>query len=400
MLVDASKCSFLFALTNSNWRAMETLMSNSIDAFFAACRAGDIGALRDLLATHPELTRERDAAGNTGLHLAVAHVDCVRLLLEHGADPNARESGDNATPLHFAAANGHLDSLRALLDAGGDVQGSGDLHHGGVIGWAIGDGRNVHADVVSLLIEHGARLSVFSAIAMNDLDAARAIVERDPAALSSRRSRFEQGQTPLHFALASPDGNSPKVSQYDMADLLISLGADVDAKDDKGRTAIEIAILHGDLEAVRRLKAAGATEPSVSANLDPSSLRDSMHKQITPMLCVSDVDATVAWYTSLGFEIRERYPESGGIGWAALSFGHAALMVQSVVARKGNQVALWFHTNAVEELYEVLKNRQIEAVRAGRTAIEFLENLYEPFYGGRQFSVRDASGIELVFYSE
>ena len=52
----------------------------------------------------------------------------MRLLLEHGADPNAREAGDNTYPLHWAAAHGDLDTVRALLDAGGDVHGAGDVH--------------------------------------------------------------------------------------------------------------------------------------------------------------------------------------------------------------------------------------------------------------------------------
>jgi ankyrin repeat protein len=52
-----------------------------------------------------------------------------------GADLNARDTGDNAYPLHFAAANGHLDVVRALLDAGGDVHGVGDVHEADVIGW-------------------------------------------------------------------------------------------------------------------------------------------------------------------------------------------------------------------------------------------------------------------------
>ena len=37
-------------------------------------------------------------------------------------------------------------------------------------------------------------------------------------------------------------------------------------------------------------------------------------------LCVTDVDATVAWYRALGFSLDERYPASGPIGWAALIF--------------------------------------------------------------------------------
>ena len=85
--------------------------------FMRACAAGDLSTLRDFLQKDPALARDR-VAGTTGLHVAVHHPDAVRLLIEHGADPNARDEGDNATPLHFAAAAGMFESVRALLDGG------------------------------------------------------------------------------------------------------------------------------------------------------------------------------------------------------------------------------------------------------------------------------------------
>lgn len=386
------------------------LPERSKEPFFAACRSGDVGALRALLAREPTLVRERDGEGSTGLHLAVAHPECVRALLEHGADPNARDAGDNAYPLHFAAANGYLESVRALLDAGGDVHGFGDVHLGDVIGWAVGNGRSANQDVVSLLLERGARHHIFSAIALGDLDLVQALVEVDPFALRRRRSRFEQGQTPLHFALAAPDGLEAKAPQYDMVDLLIELGADPEAVDDRGRTPLEIAMLHGDVEAARRLAAAGAKVPAAARSSGAKARTDapgeSTVRQVTPMLCVADVGATVAWYLSLGFTLESRAPEVGEMHWASLSFGSTELMVQSLGSRPGNQVALWFRTDRIDELYARLKARQLEAARAAlaaeaaaQPAIHFLEDLYEPFYGGRQFSVRDLHGLELVFIS-
>lgn len=396
-----------------SWRALKAEIDRrsapAAARFFAACRAGDPRALRALLAEEPQLVRERDGAGQTGLHLAVAHVEAVRLLLAHGADPNARDLGDNAYPLHFAAANGFLESVRALLDAGGDVHGFGDVHQGDVIGWAAGERRN--REVVELLIERGARHHVFSAIAMGDRELVRRVVAEDPGALARRRSRFEQGQTPLHFALAAPIGLRPQAPQYEMAELLIELGADLEAEDDKGRTPLAVAMLQGDLEAMRLLKAAGAEEPRA---VDPPSieqrrdvLADSFHRQVTPMLCVADVGAAVAWYMSLGFTLQERHPETGEMDWAALSFGKSELMVQGLGSRSGNQVALWFHTRRIDELYELFKSRQLRAARAALAGepdaepeVQFLEDLYEPFHGGRQFSVRDVNGLELVFTSE
>jgi ankyrin repeat protein/uncharacterized glyoxalase superfamily protein PhnB len=404
----------------ASWRALKAEVDRrrapALTAFFAACQAGDAAALRALLAPAPALARERDGEGSTGLHAAIAHPECVRLLLAHGADPNARDRGDNAYALHFAAACGYVETVRALLDAGGDVHGFGDVHQGDVIGWAAGDGSDGrdgggNAEVVALLLERGARHHIFSAIALDDRALVQSLVEEDPDCLSRRRSRFEQGQTPLHFALAAPDGLAPKAPQYDMADLLIELGADLEAEDDKGRTPLAIAMLHGDLEAMRRLKTAGAKEPKAAdaegleGRID--ALRESMHRQVTPMLCVADVGAAVDWYRSLGFALEGRHPAEGEMGWAALSFGKVELMVQSRGGRPGNQVALWFHTRRIEDLYELFKSRQLQAAQAAlageaaeKPGIHFYEDLYDPFYGGRQFSVRDVNGLELVFQSE
>ena len=190
----------------ASWRALKAEVdrrqSSRRDRFFAACSAGDVATLRELLDDHPTLVQERAGLGQTGLHMAVAHPETVRLLLERGADPNARDTGDNALALHFAAAMGHLESVRALLDASSDVHGHGDLHDGEVIGWAMGDWPANRA-VVELLIERGARHHIFSALASGDPDLVRKVVAQDPGALAKRRSKFEQGQTVLHFALGA-----------------------------------------------------------------------------------------------------------------------------------------------------------------------------------------------------
>ena len=58
-------------------------------------------------------------------------------------------------------------------------------------------------------------------------------------------------------------------------------------------------------------------------------------------------------------------------------------------------VRLWFYTDKVDELYELLRARQIE-----RGGIEFVEDIYDPFYGGRQFSIRDLNGYDVIFYRQ
>ena len=63
----------------------------------------------------------------TAMHSAVSRLrsDVVRLLLEAGANPNARQSA-GWTPLHSAATNGDLAGADLLLDAGADPTATND----------------------------------------------------------------------------------------------------------------------------------------------------------------------------------------------------------------------------------------------------------------------------------
>jgi ankyrin repeat protein len=211
-----------------SWRALkaevERRQTGAAAQFFEACAKGDVAALRGLLVDNPDLVHATNRAaahtGWTGLHTAAqeGHLSVVRFLLERGADPNAREAGDHTYPLHWAAANRNIEIVRALLDAGGDVHGIGDDHELGAIGWATffhedGASPGSRPEVAALLVERGARHHLFSAMSIGDLSLIRSVVEQDPKALERRMSRFENGLTPLHFAI---DRN-----RYDILDLLI-----------------------------------------------------------------------------------------------------------------------------------------------------------------------------------
>jgi ankyrin repeat protein/catechol 2,3-dioxygenase-like lactoylglutathione lyase family enzyme len=394
----------------SSWRALKAEIDHrrapNVAGFIRGCTAGDVAALRELLAKDPGLARERVAAGSTGLHLAVRHPEALRLLIEHGADPNVRDVGDNASPLHFAAANGSLESVRLLLDAGADVHGAGDLHKGDVIGWATREGNQ---DVIDLLLERGARHHIFSAMALGDRDLVQKLVEEDPGCLERRRSRFESGQTPLHAAFAPPDGLGFLAGKPDylMLDLLIELGADIDARDDKGRTSIAVAMLRGDREAMRLLKAAGAAEPeslAEAAAKDQIAAMAGSVKKGDPMFWVTDMRATVRWYESIGFTVVDRYEDGGELMFAKLSFGKCEFGLSPGGKPGPRDVSLWFYTDRVQELYHLLKDRQLRVAQAVLTRsvtepeVRFNEDLYVPFYGGRQFSIQDNNGLSLIFW--
>jgi len=210
----------------ASWRALKAHVDAlTVDGqLFDAANQGDVATLTALLDAHPEKLHVRNQPyAWTLLHAAAqeGQLASVDLLLRRGLDPNVREKGDNTYPMHWAAAAGKLDVVRRLADAGGDVVGHGDDHEMDIIGWATcwdGNDDAAHRAVVDFLLSRGARHHIFSAIAQNLPDEVRRIVVADPPALSSRMSRNENHQTPLHFAVRH---NRP-----DMVRLLLALGAD------------------------------------------------------------------------------------------------------------------------------------------------------------------------------
>jgi ankyrin repeat protein/uncharacterized glyoxalase superfamily protein PhnB len=402
----------------SSWRALKAEIdrrqSNLVSRAFEARARGDAQTLDELIDADPALASAANPAaphgGWTLLHSAAqaGQAEIARLLLERGADPNAREAGDNTTPLHWAAAHGHLEIVRRLLDAGADVHGLGDVHELDVIGWATfyhqpGDAPaelpRPRRDVVAHLIERGARHHIFSAMSTGDLSVVQTLVEQNPEALDRRLSRFEHGLTPLHLAIER--------KRYDILELLIALGADLEAEDHRGHTAIVFAMLRGDREAMRQLHTAGAktpaTAPASTLREDMMALAESVRKGV-PMILVPDVARALDWYASIGFKELARFGDAGVVNFGMVSFGGAELMLNMHGKSGAHDVSLWFYTDRVDELYRVLKRRQLEAASAALTdpatadrGIDFQQDIEDMFYGARQFCVRDPNGYELYF---
>ncbi|MDX8411801.1 MAG: ankyrin repeat domain-containing protein [Mariprofundaceae bacterium] len=86
------------------------------ETWFKAASSGDEDAIKQALSLGVDVNA-KDAARNTVLHLAVkyGHVNIMHLLIEAGADLNARNDFDS-TPLHLTEKN--IDTIRILLEAG------------------------------------------------------------------------------------------------------------------------------------------------------------------------------------------------------------------------------------------------------------------------------------------
>ena len=95
--------------------------------------------------------------GCTALWIAAAngHFDVVRLLIEQNAEVDGRTSS-NSTPLRAAAFDGHLDIVRCLVENGADVNARTNFNSTPLMITCY----KGHLDVASYLVKHGANINL------------------------------------------------------------------------------------------------------------------------------------------------------------------------------------------------------------------------------------------------
>lgn len=226
----------------------------------------EVPELGQRLAETPHLVNARDAYGQTPLNLAVSGPQpdpgVVRLLLGHGADPNATN------------------------------------HYGGTP-YSVTVDRE-HANLAALLRQHGARETPVSrsaplrlAALKNLLSEAEALVRQSPWMVNAHD---DLRRTPLHFACAQ--GGLPLV------ELLLRQGADVNAVDFADNTPLHGAAFAGRAELIGALLARQA---------DPNRRN---RQRVTPLLHAAFAGSLPAVRTLL----------EGGADWrAADNLGETAL---------------------------------------------------------------------------
>ncbi|HEY4132005.1 MAG TPA: ankyrin repeat domain-containing protein, partial [Gemmatimonadaceae bacterium] len=231
-------------------------MNPALNALLEAASQADSSRVAELLDADPSLVNQRGTLrGHTGLrtalHFAIASAlaneETVKTLLEHAADPNVRDEGDNAYPLHFAAELLELPVIRLLIEHGADPVGTGDVHELDVIGWAAvfepvhlaieGEARAARRrEVVDYLLAHGAKHTIASAVAMGDIDDIRRIAVIDRASLDRELDATNQRRRPLHLAIVK--------KQLASLNALLELGANTELTDAAGLTPLDQAALN------------------------------------------------------------------------------------------------------------------------------------------------------------
>jgi ankyrin repeat protein len=181
--------------------------------------------------------------GQTPLHWASekGHIEIVRALLEAGAGVDVRKyDEDGLSPISYACKGKHFEVFRALVEAGGDVnkldsRGRTALHHASLYGLTEG--------VRYLCVERGADVNKSTtggvghtpltlASWMGHVEAARVLLEA--GADVNKRTTGGDGHTPL--TVASMNGRVEAVR------VLLEAGADVNKRRSDGKSPLYLAL--------------------------------------------------------------------------------------------------------------------------------------------------------------
>lgn len=255
---------------------VDTRDEYGLTALHVAARDGHIAVAQHLLAAGADTAVFGNETGVrlarwpiSPLHAAARHGqrEMVDLLLNAGAPVNLRQDpGYGATPLHLAAFEGQLAIVRVLADAGADIHArlytNPDAET--ALDLAITGGAERTSDdlteIVGVLVARGAdpdrpsrSISKGTAVHLAVKSGRADVLDRLAELGANLEATDNRGETALHHAVLQSE---PRASR--LLDVLLRHGAYLDARDNAGMTPLHVAAQNDRAEMVRRLIAAGA----------------------------------------------------------------------------------------------------------------------------------------------
>jgi ankyrin repeat protein len=311
-------------------------------AFVDMCTAaytGDINRVKELLQLDPSLANRVSEyvtyylGSGAPIKNAAAggHMEIVKLLLEHGADPNLGEEGiaPEGQALHSAVCNGHIEIVKLLLAHGAhpnvQVESSADTLQAAIA-------RDNKA-MIDLLCENGAASPLALLAYYGDLRTGAAVLSANPAlandpyalecAAGEGQDKFVRLILRYQPALASKiavgvntQGPQGPVKSRELADFLFQHGMDANLPNWLRITPLHKFAGRGDLESAELFIDRGADLEARDETISSTALgwaakfgRLSMAEMLLTRGAKPNQEADPDWATPMAWAIRRGHQD-------------------------------------------------------------------------------------------
>ena len=119
-------------------------------------------------------------------------------------------------------------------------------------------------------------------------------------------------------------------------------------------------------------------------------------ESLTPNIFVQDINATIAFYTLLGFNVTMSAPEKQPYDWVNISNGSVNMMFQTfsslgteipeIKRTNGGSLLLYIKVKGIRALFDKIKDKT-----------PVVKELNKTFYGATEFSIKDCNDYILTF---
>jgi uncharacterized glyoxalase superfamily protein PhnB len=119
-------------------------------------------------------------------------------------------------------------------------------------------------------------------------------------------------------------------------------------------------------------------------------------ESLAPNVFVKDMNATIAFYKQLGFEVIMSVPEKGEYDWAMMKSGEVIFMFQTfkslgdvlpeIMRKDGGSLLFYIRLKGIRTFHDKIKDKAKVIVELNKT-----------FYGATEFSIVDNNGYVLTF---